>query len=92
MLKNERMAIDIITFMVTNYRLAMHHNGDPISIDKARTAYCAALKEEGNLTDDDISLLYLEGKIPADRIVLEKHLKLKADLERKMALEKKKGT
>ncbi len=92
MLKNRQIALDIITFMVVRYRLAMHHNGDPISIDKARTAYCAALKEEGNLTDDDISLLYLEGKIPADRIVLEKHLKLKADLERKMALEKKKGT
>ncbi len=30
MLKNERMAIDIITFMVTNYRLTMHHNEEPI--------------------------------------------------------------
>ena len=89
MLKNRQMALDIITFMVTNYRLAMHHNGDPISIDKARTAYCAALKEEGNLTDDDITLFYLDGKIPADRIVMEKHMKMKVDLERKMALEKK---
>ena len=89
MLKNRQMALDIITFMVVRYRLAMHHNGDPISIDKARTAYCAALKEEGNLTDDDITLLYLDGKIPADRIVMEKHMKMKVDLERKMALEKK---
>ena len=91
MLKNRQMALDIITFLVVRYRLAIHHNGDPISIDKARTAYCAALKEEGNLTDDDITLLYLDGKIPADRIVMEKHMKMKADLERKMALEKKKG-
>ena len=89
MLKNRQMALDIITFMVVRYRLAMHHNGDPISIDKARIAYCAALKEEGNLTDDDITLLYLDGKIPADRIVMEKHMKMKVDLERKMALEKK---
>jgi len=88
MLKNEKMAIEIITFLVKNYRLAMHHNGDPVPIDKARTAYCAALKEEGNLTDDDVLLLYLKGKIPADKIVLEKHLKAKSELEKKMTLEK----
>jgi len=86
MLKNEEMAVEIITFLLWNYLLAFHHNGDPVSIKKALEIYCDTLKEEGNLSNDEMHLLYLKGKIGADKMESEKHFRLKAELERKMAL------
>ena len=86
MIKNEEMAVEIITNLLWNYLLAFHHGGDPVSIKKALTVYCEALKEECNLSDDEMQLLYLKGKIGADKMESEKHFRLKAEVERKMAL------
>ncbi len=86
MLKNEKMAVEIITFLLWNYLLAFHHGGDPVSVKKSITVYCDALKEECNLSDDEMQLLYLKGKIGADKMESEKHFRLKAEVERKMAL------
>lgn len=73
MLKNEEQAIEVIAFLVTSYRKAINHNGDPEPIEKARAAYCDALKEVGDLSEDELHILYLKGKVKADEMQLERH-------------------
>ena len=73
MLKDEAQVIDIIAFLVTQYRKAINHNGEPEPIEKARAAYCEALKEYGKMTEDELHILYLKGKIRADEEQLIRH-------------------
>lgn len=73
MLKKEGQAIDIIAFLVTNYRKAINHQGDPEPIMKVITAYNDALKEYGKMTEEEIHILYLKGKIKADEEQLQRH-------------------
>ncbi len=88
MLKNEEQTINIINFLVKEYRLAMHHGGDPVPVDKARIAYCDALMEVCNLNKDEVLLLYLKGKILADKAELEKHIKMETELTTKLTLKR----
>ena len=71
MLKNEVQAIDVIAFLVTQYRKAFNHGGDYYAIEMARCAYCEAL--QGKLTEDELHILYLKGKIKADDEQLQRH-------------------
>jgi len=72
-LKKEGQAIDIIAFLVTNYRKALNHQGDPEPISKTLTAYCDALKGYGKMTEEELHTLYLKGKIKADGEQLQRH-------------------
>ena len=73
MLKNEAQAIDVIAFLVTQYRKAINHYGDPDPIEVAREAYCDELKDYGKLTENELHILYLKGKIKADEEQLQRH-------------------
>jgi hypothetical protein len=73
MLKNEEQAIAIISMLVESYRWAFNHNSDYEPIEKARSAYCEALKEYGKLNEDELHILYLKGKIKADEGQLQRH-------------------
>jgi len=66
LIKNEEQAMAIISFLVTNYRKAINHQGDPEPIVKIISAYCDALKDYGRMTEKEIHILYLKGKIKAD--------------------------
>lgn len=73
MLKNEEQAIDVIAFLVTQYRKAINHDGDFEPIEKARGAYCYAFTELDLLNEDELHALYLKGKIRADERQLQRH-------------------
>lgn len=73
MLKDEEQAIAVIAFLVTSYRKAINHNGEPEPIEKARAAYCDMLKEYGKMTEKELHILYLKGKIKADGWQLQRH-------------------
>lgn len=73
MIKKEGQAIDIIAFLVTNYRKAINHQGDPEPIMKIITVYCDTLKEYGRMTEGELHTLYLKGKIKADEEQLQRH-------------------
>jgi len=73
LLKKEGQAIDIIAFLVTNYRKAINHQGDSEPIMKVITAYNDALKEYGKMTEEELHILYLKGKIKADEEQLQRH-------------------
>jgi len=73
LIKKEGQAIDIIAFLVTNYRKAINHQRDPEPIMKILTAYCGALKEYGKMTEEELHTLYLKGKIKADEEQLQRH-------------------
>ena len=73
MLKKEEQAIEIISFLVTSYRKAINHQGDPEPISKIISAYCDALKEYGKMTEEELHILYLKGKIKADEDQLQRH-------------------
>ena len=69
----EEQAIDIIAFLVTQYRKAINHNGEPEPIEKARAVYCETIKEVADFTENELHVLYLRGKIRADEMQLERH-------------------
>lgn len=73
MLKNEEQAIDIIAFLITSYRKAVNHQGDPEPIEKANKAYCDSLEIYCGMTEKDVHILYLKGKIKADKEQLQRH-------------------
>lgn len=73
MLKNEEQAIDIIAFLVKSYRKAINHQGDPGPIMKIITVYNDTLKEYGKMTEEELHILYLKGKIKADEGQLQRH-------------------
>ena len=73
MLKNEEQAIAVIAILVESYRWAFNHNSDYEPIERARAAYCKALKEYADLTEDELHILYLKGKIKADEEQLQRH-------------------
>ena len=59
--------------LVSSYRWAMNHQGDPEPISKTISAYCDALKECGRMTEEELHILYLKGKIKADEDQLQRH-------------------
>ncbi|MBU2685834.1 MAG: hypothetical protein KKF27_21545 [Gammaproteobacteria bacterium] len=71
MLKDEAQAIDVISFLVTQYRKAFNHGGDYYAIEIARCAFCEALQNK--LTEEELHILYLKGKIKADDEQLKRH-------------------
>ena len=73
MLKNEEQAMEVIAFLVTQYRKAFNHGGDYESIEKARAIYCEEVGKQGELTEDELHILYLKGKIKADDEQLKRH-------------------
>ena len=76
----EEQAIDIIAFLVTQYRKAINHNGEPEPIEKTRAVYCESIKEMADLTDNELHIIYLKGKIKADEEQLERHQEELAEL------------
>lgn len=73
MLKNELQAIEIIAFLVTEYRRAFNHGGDYESIEVTRQTYCNFLATKNKLTEEELHILYLKGKIKADEEQLQRH-------------------
>jgi hypothetical protein len=72
-LRNEEQAIAVIAILIESYRWAFNHNSDYEPIEKARSAYCEALKEYGKLSEDGLHIIYLKGKIRADEAQLQRH-------------------
>jgi len=73
--KSEEQAIDIIAFLVTQYRKAFNHDMEMHAIEKARAEYCRWLKIDCDLSEDELHYIYLHGKIKADEMQLERHKK-----------------
>ena len=73
MLKNEEQIIEIISYLVTQYRKAFNHNGDYESIEKARGIYCEEVKKNNDLSENELHILYLKGKIKADEEQTQRH-------------------
>ena len=65
--------IEIISFLVTQYRKAFNYNGDYESIEKARGIYCEEVKKNNDLNEKELHILYLKGKVKADKEQLERH-------------------
>jgi len=87
MLKNEEQAIAVIAILVESYRWAFNHNSDYEPIERARAAYCEALKEYADLTEDELHVLYLKGKIRADEEQMVRHKDELEELKYKMSFE-----
>jgi len=73
MLKNEEQIIEIISYLVTQYRKAFNHSGDYEAIEKARGVYCEEVGKQGRLDEKELHILYLKGKVKADKEQLERH-------------------
>ena len=73
MLKKEEQAISIISFLVLNWRDARGHGGDYKPIMQTLSGYLDDLKEEGKMSDKELDILYLKGKIKADEEQLQSH-------------------
>ena len=73
MLKNEEQIIEIISYLVTQYRKAFNHNGDYESIEKARAVYCEEVGKQGKLNEKELHILYLKGKVKADEEQTQRH-------------------
>jgi len=73
MLKKEDQAMSIIKFLILNWRDARGHGGDYEPIMKALREYLKALKEEGEMSEKELDILYLKGKIKADEEQLQRH-------------------
>jgi len=73
MLKKEGQAISIIAFLITNWRDAVGHGGDYETIMSALGGYLDALKEKGKMTDKELDILYLKGKMKADGDQWQRH-------------------
>ena len=69
----EKQAIDIISFLITEYRRAFNHGGDYNSIEETRKCYCDTIKKNWNLSENELHIIYLKGKIDADEKQLKKH-------------------
>ena len=75
MLKNEEQMIEIISFLVTQYRKAFNHGGDYEAIEEARGVYCGEVKKNNGLNKNELHILYLKGQIKADEEQFERHKK-----------------
>lgn len=73
MLKKPEQAIVIIAFLIANWRDAVGHDGDYGAIMHMLGEYLEALKEEGDMTDRELDILYLKGKIKADGDQWQRH-------------------
>lgn len=73
MLKDEKLAMSVISFLVLSWRSARSHLGDYEPIMTALSEYLDALKKEGRLSDGELDILYLKGKIKADEEQLQRH-------------------
>jgi len=73
MLKNEEQMIEIISFLVTQYRKAFNHGGDYEAIEEARGVYCGEVKKNNGLNENELHILYLKGKIKADEEQTQRH-------------------
>lgn len=80
---NEQHAIEILSYLVTEYRRAFNHGGDYESIEKTRQCYCESIKESWKLTENDLYGIYLKGKILADEKQLVRHQRELDELENK---------
>ena len=72
---NEQQAIEIISYLVSEYRRAFIQGGDYKSIQICRGAYCNAIKESWKLSEKDLHVIYLKGKILADEYQIDRHRK-----------------
>ncbi len=82
-MNSEEQAIEIISYFVIQYRKAFNHGGDYESIEKTRQTYCESIKESWKLSEDDLHIIYLKGKILADQKQLDRHTKELMRLEDK---------
>lgn len=65
MLKNEKLAITVLAFLVKSYREAINHGGDYEPISQILQNYLDALEKEGNMSKKEIDILYLKSKVKA---------------------------
>jgi hypothetical protein len=73
MLKKPDQAITIIAFLIANWRDAVGHGGDYEIIMSALGGYLDAIKEGVEMTDKELDILYLKGKIKADGDQWQRH-------------------
>jgi len=73
MLKKPEQAVVIIAFLIANWRDAVGHGGDYEIVMDGLGGYLDALTEKGEMTDKELEILYLKGKVKADGDQWQRH-------------------